>query len=249
MTKEQIFDEINELIAQGNFLSESVWDSYIPGAEFYPWQMKIITLLEIILQPKNIYLSKINECNNTVSNCSKIITILNDIKFQIEKGIIVIKKNCKANNVNAIEGLTLLFCRFHKVVKQLRNRYSKRETLNVKDEYDVQDLLHSLLQIFFDDIRKEEWTPSYAGGSSRVDFILKNEGIVVEVKKTRENLTDRVLGEQLIVDIEKYKTHPDCKQLICFVYDPEGLLGNPQGIMNDLNKTHEGFTQVIIKPD
>ena len=27
----------------------------------------------------------------------------------------------------------------------------------------------------FDDIRPEEYTPSYAGGSSRIDFLLKDE--------------------------------------------------------------------------
>jgi hypothetical protein len=73
--------------------------------------------------------------------------------------------------------------RFHLVTKQLRTRYADRDSLIVADEYDVQDLLHALLKIDFDDIRPEEWTPSYAGGSSRVDFLLKNEQIIVEVKK------------------------------------------------------------------
>jgi hypothetical protein len=35
----------------------------------------------------------------------------------------------------------------------------------LKDEYDVQDLLYALLRIFFDDVRPEEWTPSFAGKS------------------------------------------------------------------------------------
>ena len=62
-------------------------------------------------------------------------------------------------------------------------------------------------------------------------------------------MTDRDLGEQLIVDIDKYKVHKDCSHLICFVYDPEGFLGNPKGIMNDLNKRHKGFAEVIIVPE
>jgi REase_DpnII-MboI len=52
----------------------------------------------------------------------------------------------------------------------------------MKDEYDVQDSLHALLKLHFDDVRREEWTPSYAGSQSRMDFLLKREKIVVETK-------------------------------------------------------------------
>jgi hypothetical protein len=94
--------------------------------------------------------------------------------------------------------------RFHIVVNQLRERHQNRHTLDVSDEYDVQDLLHALLRIFFDDIRPEEWTPSYAGKSARMDFLLKNESIVIEVKKTRDGLSSREVGSQLIEDIHRY---------------------------------------------
>ena len=137
--------------------------------------------------------------------------------------------------VRPIEILEKLFNRFHQVARQLRSRYNGRPTLDVSDEYDVQDLLHSLLKLHFDDIRPEEWTPSYAGGSSRMDFLLKDEHLVVEVKKTRDTSRDRAVGDQLIVDITKYKEHPDCKTLVCFVYDAEGLIANPAGLENDLN--------------
>ena len=146
--------------------------------------------------------------------------------------------------------LKVLFDRFHSVVIQLRKRYNSKPTLDVQDEYDVQDLLHSLLKIHYDDIRKEEWTPSYAGGSSRMDFLLKSEQLVIEVKMTRKGLADKELGKQLIEDKAKYKAHPDCKRLICFTYDPEGRITNPKGIQNDLNQDDEDFiVEIIIKPD
>jgi hypothetical protein len=68
--------------------------------------------------------------------------------------------------------IELLCSRFHEVAKQLRIRYDGRYTLKVDDEYDVQDLMHALLRIFFDDVRPEEWTPSYAGKGARMDFSL-----------------------------------------------------------------------------
>ena len=145
--------------------------------------------------------------------------------------------------------LERLCSRFHLVARQLRQRHGNRETLQVQDEYDVRDLLHALLTVEFDDIRPEEWTPSYAGGSSRTDFLLKLEQIVVEAKKTRSGLGARELGEQLMVDIQKYRQHPDCRTLVCFVYDPEGRIANPRGIENDLSGDRDGLAvRLIIAP-
>lgn len=138
--------------------------------------------------------------------------------------------------IDTLTTLETIFNHFHQIARQLRNRYNSRPTIDVSDEYDVHDLLHALLRIYYDDIRPEEWTPSYAGGSSRMDFLLKNEQVVIEVKKTREQLRDKEIGEQLIIDIIKYKAHPDCKTLACFVYDPGGKIGNPTGLENDLAK-------------
>lgn len=135
-----------------------------------------------------------------------------------------------------LSNLERIFKRFHIVARQLRDRYESRLTLDIKDEYDVQDLLHSLLQIFYEDIRPEEWTPSYAGSTSRMDFLLKDEQVVVEVKKTGDKLRDKQIGSQLIDDIARYGEHPDCRTLVCFVYDPEGIIANPVGLENDLHK-------------
>jgi hypothetical protein len=150
------------------------------------------------------------------------------------------------NTISIIENLCK---KFHLVARQLRDRHDNRSTVEIEDEYDVQDLLHALLTLHFDDIRPEEWTPSYAGSSSRMDFLLKNEQIVIETKKSRKGLGAKEVGEQLIVDIQKYQTHPDCKTLICFVYDPEGRIPNPKGIENDLNRVEGDLTvKVIISP-
>ena len=82
-----------------------------------------------------------------------------------------IAKNTKKADKDDLLLLETIFERFHLIVKQLRNRYNDRETLDVKDEYDTQDLLHALLRIYYEDIRCEEWNPSYAGGSTRSDFL------------------------------------------------------------------------------
>jgi hypothetical protein len=155
----------------------------------------------------------------------------------------------EASDPAPVEIVQLLTSRFHLVTRQLRQRREQRTTLEVNDEYDVQDLLHALLRIYFDDIRPEEWTPSYAGGSSRMDFLLKSEQIVIEVKKTRQGLGVREVREQLSVDIINYRSHPDCKTLFCFVYDPDVYISNPIGIENDLSRPIDGMmVKVVITP-
>ncbi len=148
-----------------------------------------------------------------------------------------------------IGSIDLIVGRFHLVVRQLRERYSGRHTLEVEDEYDVQDLFRCLLSLYFDDIRNEEWVPSYAGGASRVDFLLPEIDTIIEIKKTRKSMSTKELGEQLIVDIAKYKKHPQCRQLVCFVYDPEARITNPRGLESDLNNCDKDIdVQTFIVP-
>lgn len=257
MDKEKIIVELDSLIVEGRKILETKWSpldsgilsvhTYVSYDAYISWKVKAVTFLKTFLSQDDDFLAsflKLEE--HYYANAKTCIGLLANIKESVEKDFIRIAND---NHVDINTVLKVIFSRFHRVARQLRTRHNGRKTLEIEDEYDVQDLLHALFQLYFDDIRKEEWTPSYAGGSSRQDFLLKNEKTVIEVKKTRANMTDRNLGEQLIVDIEKYKSHPDCEQLICFVYDPEGRLGNPQGIMNDLNLQHKGFAYVIIKPD
>jgi hypothetical protein len=154
-----------------------------------------------------------------------------------------------ASMSSALKQVVEICNNFHKVVKQLRSRHAQRPTLDVNDEYDVQDLLHSLLHLHFADIRAEECTPSNAAQCTRIDFLLKNENIVIEVKKTRKGLTAKEVSSELIEDIHRYQSHPDCKTLICFVYDPEERVVNPRGIEKDLNTNTEDFhVHVLIRP-
>lgn len=148
---------------------------------------------------------------------------------------------------SAITRIRRLLQRFPTVARQLQQRRQGRSTISIDDEYDVQDLLHALLRIEFDDIRAEEWVPSYAGGSSRMDFLLKAEKVAIEAKKTRVGLGAKELGEQLIVDCTKYKQHPDCKTLVCFVYDPELKVGNPLGLVADLERQTSAELTVCVE--
>lgn len=162
-------------------------------------------------------------------------------QLEIKSGVV------QASSIDSITKLDELCNRFHKVAIQLRNRYDNRETIKINDEYDVQDLMHALLKTLFDDIRPEEYSPSYAGKNTRIDFLLKEEKILIEIKKTRDNLKDDKVGSELLLDINRYKNHPDCETLYCFVYDPQSLISNPKGLENDLMKNTTEDLKVIVK--
>lgn len=157
----------------------------------------------------------------------------------------------KDSTTTALDKLVNIFGKFHRIAQSLRNRHSTRPTLTIADEYDVQDLLRALLKEHFDDVREEDYVPSYAGSNSRVDFTLKNEKIVIETKMTSDKLKDKEAGSQLLIDIGRYKNHPDCNVLVLFIYDKGDFIVNKPGIIKDLdNMSANGLTvRTFINPE
>lgn len=151
-----------------------------------------------------------------------------------------------SNPAWGIRIIEALLQKFHRIARPLKHRHADRTPFLISDEYDIQDLLHAVLHGFFEDIRAEEHTPSYAGGASRIDFLLKKEEIAIETKMASQRLRDKQVGEELIIDISRYKAHPSCKHLICFVYDPHNNLKNPTGLEVDLSKKHDSLTVKVI---
>jgi hypothetical protein len=117
--------------------------------------------------------------------------------------------------------------RLPRTIRQLRVRQGDRPAFRVNDERDLEDLLRSLLPLYFDDVRPECRTASYALGTS-TDFLLDAEGIAVTVKRARPAVGERELTEQLQEDADYYGATPRIKLLVCLVYDPEGVLHEPR---------------------
>lgn len=131
----------------------------------------------------------------------------------------------------------------------LTHRRKGVTSLSIESEYDIQDLLHSQLRPWVADIRPEEFTPSYAGSSTRMDFLLPEHFLVLETKKVRDKTHAKGIGDELIIDIEHYRRHSKCDRLWCVVYDPLHLIPNPSGLINDLEGTRatpDGRLQVRV---
>jgi hypothetical protein len=135
------------------------------------------------------------------------------------------------------------------VARQLQKRQRQRKPFCVLDEYDVQDLLHALLKIDFKDIRAEEYCPSYASTSPRMDFFLRKEQLAIEAKIATETHKTNKIREELILDKEYYQKRKDVKTLFCLVYDPKEVIENVEGFEYDLNEKSEKYeVRVFVVP-
>lgn len=247
---------LRELIEEGKSFSQDpimtygkypTWINESKKADFLRWEMTSLLFLQNEYK-KHQFVTKFNKIiDEDHSNC--LIKTLNSLIGILE----ALEKSQPKDVINTDADLIIcdIIAHFHACANQLKQRHEDRDTLIIKDEYDVQDLLHALLKLHFSDVRPEEWTPSYAGNSNRMDFLLKDEKIAIEVKMASKKLKDKEIGNQLIVDIAKYKQHSDVKALYCFIYNPDGYVNNPAGLENDLNKqsTSAFKVKVFVRPN
>ncbi|WP_420064077.1 transposase [Pectobacterium colocasium] len=134
-----------------------------------------------------------------------------------------------------VEGLLEVLVKgLQRAMHPLTHRRKGSQPLSFNSEYDVQDLLHALLRPWIKDIRPEEFTPSYAGSSTRMDFLLPEHQLVLETKIVRDRTHAKKIGDELIIDIAHYRRHQDCKYLWCIVYDPNQFITNAEGLKADL---------------
>lgn len=241
MTLEDLISEGTELASQTH--GDMLGNLYINDRKhFSEWSSVALMFLQECY-PNHPQVERfehfVKRHDSSLDDCESMLAIL--------KAFNAIRPAAPHTDYDAI--LNTIFENFHTCARQLRRRHSNRPTLEIRDEYDVQDLLNALLRLHFDDVRPEEWMPSYAGGSNRMDFLLKDEEIAIEVKMTRDGLKDKEVGEQLLIDIVKYQAHPNCKTLYCFVYDPDGYIRNPKGLEKDLVAiTDKIDVKVFIRP-
>lgn len=139
--------------------------------------------------------------------------------------------------------------RFHSVARQLRLRRDYRPTLEIDDDYDLQDLLCALLKVEFDEVATEEWIPPYTEGASRTTLLINRDQIAVVAKKTRPGLTTKELADQVAADSSYYRAQGRCSTLFCFMYDPEGRIGSPKRLETTLTSVSEHCrVEVLVAP-
>lgn len=107
------------------------------------------------------------------------------------------------------------------VQKIIKNRRKGHPEFEIKDEYDVQDILYVIIKSIFPNMRDEDPIPKVGGKSTKIDLILREEKILIEVKMIKETDSNEThFIEQLKVDFESYHKCVWLEKLFCFIYDP-----------------------------
>jgi len=127
--------------------------------------------------------------------------------------------------------------RFHRATAHLARRRKGKHNIDFNDEYDVQDVFGTVIKSYYSDVRDEEWSGSYAGNASRIDYVISDIQTAAELKRARPK---QAIADELTLDIARYAKNPDVRKLVCFVYDPDGLLRRDAAqIEIDLSGHHE----------
>ena len=71
---------------------------------------------------------------------------------------------------------------------------------------------------------------------------------MIESKITKEKHNEKEIGDELILDIERYKNHRDCRMLLFFIYDKNSVIENRQGFVKDIESNPSIKIRVLINP-
>ena len=127
--------------------------------------------------------------------------------------------------------LVMQLCRrLPATARVLANRDRKKPPFEIEDEYDVQDLLHSVLRAFLKSAVVEEPLGKVgAVRSGRADLAIEDLGTIVEVKYARGPRDQVRLVEEFAQDVQLYVKWPHLQYFIYYVYN-SGDLRDPEAL-------------------
>jgi hypothetical protein len=113
---------------------------------------------------------------------------------------------------------------FNDCVRYLNTRRSGGALLTLNSEAAVQDALYLMLRPWIVDLVPENPTDRIANRFSIKDFVSPSNRLVIEAKYIRDAAHGKSIVKELNDDIETYRYHVHCDDLVFFIYDPDGLI-------------------------
>jgi hypothetical protein len=110
---------------------------------------------------------------------------------------------------------------FDACIRYLNTRRSAGAVINIESEADVQDVLYLLLRPWIVDLTYESPADKFANRFVIKDFASASARFVIEAKFIRDKDHGKNISKELHDDIEMYRNHPRCDDLIFFIYDPD----------------------------
>jgi hypothetical protein len=173
---------------------------------------------------KTVYdIGSVNE--NELNTAMQSVTAGTDIDVQLQILLEDIEStllNIRYINKSADEVVRDILNNFSNAIQKIiKNRRKDHPNFEIEDEYDVQDILYVILKSVFPNLRDEDAIAKVGAKTTKIDLIIREEGILVEVKmiKVKESNETHFI-EELKVDFESYHECKWLRKLFCFVYDP-----------------------------
>lgn len=153
----------------------------------------------------------------------------------------------------SIETLIAALQSFTDIVRYLNTRRSTGAILELTNEAAVQDALYLMLRPWVLDLVPENPTDKVANRYSIKDFLSQSGRFVIEAKYVRNTDHGKSIAKEINDDIETYRYHPCCDDLVFFIYDPDGNIPDAAALERHLrtNRTYDGKTlrcHAVIKP-
>jgi hypothetical protein len=130
----------------------------------------------------------------------------------------------------SIASTILALQEFDACVRYLNTRRSAGAVINIQSEADVQDVLYLLLRPWIIDLVYESPADKSANRYVIKDFSSIVGRLVIDAKYIRDKDHGRLISKELHDDIEMYRTHPHCDDLVFFVYDPDALIPDKRAL-------------------
>ncbi len=142
---------------------------------------------------------------------------------------------------------------FQECVRYLNTRRSEGAIINIRREDDLQDVIFLMLRPWITDLVPENPTDRIASRFVIQDFLSKELNTVVEAKFIRDKTHGRKISEELHDDIETYRKHPNCSELVFFIYDPNSLIPDSVALRRQIQgeRNYDGkrvTVYCVVKP-
>jgi hypothetical protein len=142
---------------------------------------------------------------------------------------------------------------FMECVRYLNTRRSGGAILSLESEADVQDAIYLMLRPWVSDLIPEDPTGRIGNRYTIKDFISVSARTIVEAKFIRDKEQGKSVSKELHDDIETYRHHPQCDNIIFFVYDPDTYISDCDALKRAIHaaRSYDGHSLnvlLIVKP-
>lgn len=189
-------------------------------------------LLDAAWQPSDPELRRLDEIISDGTRLARTIAIAGAPVTPLDAALLLdalsVSPQGRLARNNAVQSVLAVIDAFPKSAAVLSKRKRERPPFTIRDEYDVQDLFHSLVQSVVPDIVEEDPAPKVAGHSARLDFTSKATKMGFEMKHVKDANHAKKVREEILLDERTYQEHPYVETVIAFVSDPERHIPLPE---------------------